>query len=215
MQGGSQHPESLLAAIRAIDAAVGHPHPGRLPLALFLLVSRLVPLFTVDLWIQREQPEDAPRPEGVRGPGRGSVLLTWRDDAFFGRGWHIPGSALRFSETAAHRLRECAREELGAEIAFDPLPFDLMEEIQPQVHDGINAQARTRGHNVSAAYHCRLLTPPDPAREYRLGSSELPREGQWAWHSACPDQLLAVHRIYEKHFPVPGQLPEDPGRTDR
>ena len=186
MEAGPNQP--LIDAIRAIDAAVGHPHPGRLPLELFLFVSRLVPLFTVDLWLQRED---------------GAVLLTWRDDAHFGRGWHVPGSALRFGETAAHRLRECAREELGAEIDFDPLPFDLMEEIQPHVHDGIDLQARTRGHNVSAAYRCRLLTPPDPAREYRFGSAEPPKEGQWAWHSACPDALLPVHRVYEKHFQRP------------
>src|SRR6185295_218705 len=90
--GGGPHPR-LLDAIQSIDAAVGHPHPGRLPLELFLLASRLVPLFTVDLWIQWKD---------------GAVLLTWRDDAHFGRGWHVPGSALRFGETAAHRLRECA-----------------------------------------------------------------------------------------------------------
>ncbi len=180
-------PQSLHDAIRAVDAAVGQPHPGRLPLELFLLVSRLVPLFTVDLWIQRKD---------------GAVLLTWRDDAFFGRGWHIPGSALRFGETAAHRLRECAKEELGAEVDFDPLPFDLMEEIQPRVHDGTDIGARTRGHNVSAAYRCRLLTPPDPAREHHVGSSSPPREGQWSWHLTCPDDLLPVHRVYEKHFPA-------------
>jgi colanic acid biosynthesis protein WcaH len=177
----------LTEAIRAVDAAVGQPHPGRLPLELFLLVSRLVPLFTVDLWIQRED---------------GAVLLTWRDDAHFGKGWHVPGSALRFGETAAHRLRECGREELGAEIEHEALPFDLMEEIQPHAGDAAaGSEARTRGHNVSAAYGCRLLTPADPAREYQPGSPHSPREGQWAWHARCPDELLAVHRVYEKHFP--------------
>ena len=179
---------SLDEAIREIDAAVGQPHPGRLPLELFLLASRLVPLFTVDLWVQRDD---------------GAVLLTWRDDMHFGRGWHVPGSALRFGETAAHRLRECAREELGAEIEAEALPFDLMEEIQPGVSraGGAGPDVRTRGHNVSAAYRCRLLTPPDPAREYRLGSAAQPKEGEWAWHARCPEELLAVHRVYEKHFP--------------
>jgi colanic acid biosynthesis protein WcaH len=191
--------DALADTIRTIDAAVGQPHPGRLPLELFLLVSRLVPLFTVDLWIQRDD---------------GAVLLTWRDDAHFGRGWHVPGSALRFGETAAHRLRECAREELGAEIEPELLPFDLMEEIQPGVHHGTDPQSRTRGHNVSAAYRCRLLTQPDPVREYRPSSPEPPREGQWAWHPTCPADLLPVHRVYEKHFLVrePGRVP---GRTDR
>ena len=178
--------DSLSQAIAEIDRVVGQPHPGRLPLELFLLVSRLVPLFTVDLWIERAD---------------GAVLLTWREDAFFGRGWHVPGSALRLGETAQHRLRECGREELGAEIEAEGLPFDVMEEIQPQIHEGSDPSARDRAHNVSAAYRCRLLTPPDPARAYRAEAGGRPEPGQWAWHARCPEELLAVHRCYEKHFP--------------
>src|SRR5688500_8405062 len=143
--------EALFRAIAEIDRIVGQPHPGRLPLELFLLVSRLVPLFTVDLWVQRND---------------GAVLLTWREDEFFGRGWHVPGSALRLGESTRHRLQECAREELRAEIEAESLPFDLMEEIQPHIRDGHDPKARDRAHNVSAAYRCRLLTPPDPARAY-------------------------------------------------
>ena len=181
--------QPLSKAIHDLDRAVGHPHPGSLPLELFLLVSRLVPLFTVDLWIQRDD---------------GAVLLTWREDEFFGRGWHVPGSALRLGETTRHRLQECAREELGAEIEADPLPFDLMEEIQPHIAGGADPSARDRAHNVSTAYRCRLLTPPDPAHAYDLSSTSStapPQPGQWAWHTRCPDELLPVHRCYEKHFP--------------
>ena len=61
----------LAEAIRVIDREAGHPHPGYLPFDLFLLVSRLVPLFTVDLWVQDQERR---------------VLLTWRDDAYFGQG---------------------------------------------------------------------------------------------------------------------------------
>ena len=203
--------ESLSQAIAQIDRAVGQPHPGRLPLELFLLVSRLVPLFTVDLWIEREEQPSTGEAggasaRGVRGPGGRAVLLTWREDDFFGRGWHVPGSALRLGDTTQHRLRECGREELGAEIEAEALPFDLMEEIQPHIHDGGDPRARDRAHNVSAAYRCRLLTPPDPARAYRAEAGAPPQPGQWAWHARCPDELLAVHRCYEKHFPA---------RTDR
>lgn len=170
-------PQQLAEAIATLDAATGDPHPGRLPLDIFLLVSRLVPLFTVDLWIE---------------DGGGRVLLTWRDDAHFGRGWHIPGSALRFGETIAHRLHECAREEVGALISCDPAPMALLEEITPHT--------RTRGHNVSAAYRCSLLTPPDPTRAYRGGT---PQPGQWAWHATCPPDLLPVHHVYTPFFPSP------------
>lgn len=192
--------ESLSRAVAEIDRAVGQPHPGRLPLELFLLVSRLVPLFTVDLWIGRED---------------GAVLLTWREDEFFGRGWHVPGSALRLGESTQHRLRECAREELGAEIEAEMLPFDLMEEIQPQIGEGNDPKARDRAHNVSAAYRCRLLTPPDPARAYASDSGRPPEPGQWAWHARCPDELLEVHRCYERHFPRDGDRVPGPVRMGR
>src|SRR5688500_15888959 len=162
--------EALFRAIAEIDRIVGQPHPGRLPLELFLLVSRLVPLFTVDLWIQNDE---------------GAVLLTWREDEFFGRGWHVPGSALRLGETTQHRLHECAREELRAEIEAEALPFDLMEEIQPQIHEGSDPRVRDRAHNVSAAYRCRLLTPPDAGRAYRAEAGVPPAPGQWAWHARC------------------------------
>lgn len=192
--------EPLTNAIRQIHDAVGHPHPGRLPPELFLLLSRLVPLFTVDMWIERQD---------------GAVLLTWREDEFFGRGWHVPGSVLRLGETTQHRLRECAREELGAEIEAEPLPFDLMEEIQPHIQAGTDPMARNRAHNVSAAYRCRLLTPLDPAHEYRPDSNTPPQPGQWAWHHHCPDELLAVHRCYEKHFPDGPRLPGSPAHPVR
>jgi ADP-ribose pyrophosphatase YjhB (NUDIX family) len=169
---------SVEAAIRILDDAIGHPHPGFLPLDVFLFFSRHIPLFTVDLWVQ----DDA-----------GRVLLTWRDDAQFGRGWHVPGGALRYQETIDRRLRECAREELGAEVSYDPTPMDIMEEIE--------RHTRVRGHNVSAAYRCRLVTPPDPARAYTGGPTGTPQSGQWAWHAACPPDLLPVHRVYARHFP--------------
>ena len=201
MAPGNYYPrrmESLSRAIAEIDRAVGQPHPGRLPLELFLLASRLVPLFTVDLWIERDD---------------GAVLLTWREDEFFGRGWHVPGSALRLGEGTQHRLRECAREELGAEIEAEGLPFDLMEEIQPQIGEGSDPKARDRAHNVSAAYRCRLLTPPDLARAYAADSGTPPEPGQWAWHTRCPDELLEVHRCYERHFPA--DAARDPVRMGR
>jgi colanic acid biosynthesis protein WcaH len=118
------------------------------------------------------------------------VLLTWRDDPYFGSGWHVPGSALRFQETMLDRLHQCAQEELGATVQPEPEPFTLVEEIQ--------AGRRTRGHNVSAAFRCRLLSGPDPARAYVAGA---PQAGQWAWHATCPPDLLPVHRVYERHFP--------------
>ena len=172
----NEPPESALeAAIRQIEQAVGDPGDGRgLPLPVFLMISRLVPLFTVDLLIRDTQ---------------GRTLLTWRDDAYFGAGWHVPGGAVRYKETIAERIRKCAAEELGAEVTFEAVPVAVEEEIDP-------AQ-RTRGHNVALLYRCHLLSGPDPARRARPAAGER-RRAEWAWHERCPDNLLPVHRRYAR-----------------
>jgi colanic acid biosynthesis protein WcaH len=163
----------LEAAIREIEAASGDPSGGRgLPLPVFLMISRLIPLFTVDLLIQDD---------------RGRTLLTWRDDEHFGAGWHIPGGALRYKETIAERLHKCAEEELGARITFVPEPVAVEEEIDPE--------QRTRGHNIALLYRCRLVSGPDRARQAMPGS---PRRDEWAWHERCPENMLPVHRRYAR-----------------
>jgi ADP-ribose pyrophosphatase YjhB (NUDIX family) len=159
--------DALRRGIDTLEGALGDPRRG-LPEELFLLVSRLTPLINVDLLIQDD---------------RSRTLLTWRDDDFFGAGWHVPGGIIRYKEPAADRLRACAREELGAEIAFDPAPILVWESIRAE---------DTRGHFISLLFRCRLLNPPDPGR----AASDPPRSGQWRWHHGCPPDLLEAHRSY-------------------
>ena len=52
----------------------------------------LTPLVNVDLLIKDS----------------GRTLLTWRDDEFYGPGWHIPGGILGFKERALDRLAKVA-----------------------------------------------------------------------------------------------------------
>jgi colanic acid biosynthesis protein WcaH len=165
--------DRLAQAIQTIEMAAGDPSGGRgVPLPIFLMVSRLVPLFTVDLFIQDEQ---------------GGTLLTWRDDAYFGSGWHVPGGAVRYKETLAERIDKCAQEELGATVTFDPVPLAVEEEIDPE--------QRTRGHNIALLYRCRLLSGPDPSL---AADPAHPQRDQWAWHERCPENMLAVHRRYAR-----------------
>ena len=164
---------ALESAIATIEAAAGDRRGG-LPLPIFLLFTRLLPLATVDLLIQDE---------------RGRTLLTWRDDVIFGRGWHIPGGAIRYKETIADRLHACAATELGAAITFDPHPLAVEEEIDP-------VQA-TRGHNLALLYRCHLVRGPDWRLAWTGGA---PDRDQWAWHARCPEDMLAVHRRYARFF---------------
>ena len=161
----------LADLIAALEAAIGDPKQG-LPEDVFQFVSRVTPLANVDLLIQ-----------GERG-----TLLTWRDDPYFGAGWHLPGGIIRYKETAGERVRACARQELSAEVAFDEAPVAIAE--------GFGEQP-TRGHHIALLFRCRLLSEPPAAAEARR---DPPEPGQWRWHRRCPDNLLDAQRSYAKYF---------------
>jgi len=163
--------DHLAAPLETLRSKIADPRIG-LPEELFLFISGVTPLVNVDLLIQ----DDA-----------GRTLLTWRDDAFYGPGWHVPGGVIRFQETAAERIRAVARYELAAEVEPDPAPLAM--------HEMIDAGRRERGHSIALLYRCRLL---GPLSEARRASSSPPRPGQWAWHQICPDNLLAEHRVYRQ-----------------
>jgi len=164
-------PAKLSAMIAPLETAIGDPRQG-LPEEAFLFVSRVTPLINVDLLIQDEA---------------GRTLLTWRDDEFFGPGWHIPGGIIRYKELAADRIRACALTELGAEVAFDSAPLLLFENIR---------QHRSRGHFISLLYRCRLLTPLDDTRR----ASSSPSAGTWRWHQGCPPDLIEAQADYVPFF---------------
>jgi len=164
---------SLDAVIDPLESAIGDPRQG-LPEDVFLFLSRVTPLVNVDLLIQ----DDA-----------GRTLLTWRDDEFFGQGWHIPGAVIRYKQTAAECIADCARRELGVAVSFDAAPVLVLETIGTQ---------RTRGHFISLLYRCRLETAPD--EQLRAAGAHPPAPGAWRWHQDPPPDLLKVHAPYARFF---------------
>jgi ADP-ribose pyrophosphatase YjhB (NUDIX family) len=164
--------DALRRCIETLEAAIGDPRYG-LPEDVFRFVSRITPLVNVDLLVQDD---------------RSRTLLTWRDDEFYGPGWHVPGGIIRYKESAADRMRACAREELGADVSSDPGPLLVSESIRDQ---------DTRGHHISLLFRCRLLTPPDEAKR---AVSDPPSSGQWHWHERCPPDLLEAQRSYARFF---------------
>jgi len=160
----------LAAQIAAIESAIGDPHHG-LPEELFLFASRITPLINVDLLIRDHA---------------GRTLLTWRNDEFFGPGWHVPGGIIRYKEMASDRIRACAFEELGAQVAFEPVPLLVSETIREQDN---------RGHFISLLYSCKLVTPLDESRQAR---SSPPAAGEWRWHESCPPDLLSIQAPYAR-----------------
>jgi ADP-ribose pyrophosphatase YjhB (NUDIX family) len=154
--------------VSTLDSALGDPCAG-LSEEMFLFVSRITPLINVDLLIHDD---------------RGRTLLTWRDDEFFGAGWHVPGGIVGYKESVADRIRACARGELGADVSFDAAPMLVSESIHGQ---------RNRGHFISLLYRCRLLSPLEATK--RAGP-DAPSPGEWRWHDGCPSNLLDVRRHY-------------------
>jgi ADP-ribose pyrophosphatase YjhB (NUDIX family) len=162
----------LRRQISAVEASLGDPRRG-LPEDVFLFVSRIVPLINVDLLIQDP---------------RSRTLLTWRDDEYFGAGWHLPGGLIRYKEPMADRIRACAREELGADVSFGAAPLMVSETMLPQ---------STRGHFISLLFRCRLLSVLDKAKE---AESDRPSAGEWRWHGRCPPDLIEAQRPYARFF---------------
>jgi colanic acid biosynthesis protein WcaH len=159
----------LAQAIAAIGAHASMPAQG-LPEDVFLLVSRLTPMVNVDLLIQN---------------AAGETLLTWREDRFYGPGWHVPGGIVRFKEQIASRIAKVASTELGATVEAASAPLAVREMM--------NATRDTRGHFISLLYACRLTSPLDASRRFQGMPAT---HGQWGWHGNCPKELIRVHEVY-------------------
>lgn len=158
--------------IEMLESRISNASDG-LPKEVFHFVSRLTPMINVDLLVKNRKNE---------------TLLTWREDEFYGPGWHIPGGIVRFKETIASRIAAVAGSELGATVTFKKEPIAMNE---------VTAVGRnTRGHFISLLYECALTSSPDSRLEYKAGTA---KHGEWAWHARCPDNLISVHDMY-KHF---------------
>ena len=161
---------TIAEAITSIERQLRNPTEG-LPDELFYFISRTTPLVNVDLLLQDE---------------RGRTLLSWRDDQYAGKGWHIPGGIVRFKETFGERILKVAAAELGCSVRFEPEPIALNQLI--------HKERATRGHFISLLYRCHLPTSFLPQN-----SGLVPGErGYLQWHDTCPDNLITYHDIYRK-----------------
>lgn len=162
--------------VRRFIEIAGNARHG-LPDEVFLAVSRLTPMINVDLLVK---------------DSAGRTLLTWRDDDFYGPGWHVPGGIIRFKEQAKDRVAIVARKELGTEAVPEGEPLAIRE-IMHKERD-------VRGHFISLLYRCTLLGVPAPELAF---SDAAPKHGHWRWHEGCPDNLIPQHTMYRPYIGVP------------
>lgn len=151
---------------------VENPNEG-LPEDVFLLVSSLVPLVNVDLIIKDTE---------------NRILLSWRDDKYFGKGWHVPGSIIRFKEYSEERIIKCLEAEVG-DVIFDKLInkqfIRTFETILP---------FNERGHAISFLY--RINTHP-----FSVLEDTILKPGSLKWFNFGEDyKLIECQEIYKEYF---------------
>jgi len=165
---------TLEEAVREIERAAAHPEIG-LPDEVFRLITKLTPMINVDLLIKNEA---------------GETLLTWREDTLCSPGWHIPGGIIRFKETIETRIHAVAKSELQTDVIFEAEPLKVTEFILPN-------QAY-RNHFISLLYRCRLTKPLPESLQCQ--DIQHPKNAEYAWFAAPPENLLKVHRKYQVFF---------------
>ena len=157
--------------IEQIESGVSNPNKG-LPDDLFYFIGRMTPYINVDLLI--------------KCPKRG-LLLTWRDDDYAGKGWHIPGGIIRFRENIKDRILKVGLEELNISIKNSIGPVSTNEII-------IEGQ-RERSHFISLLYECIIS---DDQLDKLVDVSN--KNKKIAFFKKKPDNLLRLHEIYSNHF---------------
>jgi len=163
---------NIADAIAGFDKQVPNPSKG-LPDEVFDYISKTTPLVNVDLLIKDEN---------------GRTLLSWRNDQYCGKGWHVPGGIVRFKETLETRVKKVAETEIGVNISFDPIPMALNQFIHPE--------RDIRSHFISILYKCFLSCTFVPQNK---GLSNEDR-GYLMWHDFCPDNLIKYHEIYRRYI---------------
>lgn len=158
-------------AIEFLDKQILNPSSG-LPEDVFLFISRITPMINVDLLTKDEN---------------GRTLLSWRDDQYVGKGWHLPGGIVRFKEKLETRILKVAEKELGTVVEFDPVPIAINQII---------CEHNTRGHFISILYKCFLSSKYIP-KNIGLTPKDV---GYLKWHDSCPENMVKVHEIYRKYI---------------
>lgn len=159
----------LQQSFKTIRKEIGDPKKG-LGHEIFHFVSSLTPIINVDLLIINKLNEK---------------LLTWREDEFYGPGWHLPGGVVRFKEDPSSRILKVAASELGCIVHPDVAPITVRSQIA--------ADRDIRGHFLSLLYSCSLKT--EPLLSLKALTSK-PVNGKWMWFKKAPPNLISVHESF-------------------
>lgn len=165
--------EYISSLQNAMDTAGVNPCRG-LPYDLFLFSTTLFPFINVDLFVENKNRQ---------------LLLSWRDDKYYGTGWQIPGGIIRMKETIEERIHKTACSEIGCDISsFDRNPIAVGEYIVQKNRNGLSNQLE-RAHNIVLLYRCSV--PGDYV--INNGEKKICESGYLKWFDTIPDTILECH----------------------
>ena len=152
-----------------------------LPESLFRFVSSISPIPNIDLFIVDD---------------KNRFLLSWRDDEFYGKGWHLPGGCIRLLEPFDVRIQKTAKQELGTHIIYNPKPILTVESLA--VKERIKKQGNLeRVHNISVLYMGQFPSGYDI--EFFNSKIKPMGRGYLRWFGFFPEDFLDCQRpMYEK-----------------
>lgn len=158
--------------VKDLESYIKNPTIG-LPEEIFLFISRITPMVNIDLLIKDEN---------------NRTLLSWRNDEYFGSGWHIPGGVLRLKETLKNRIQKVADMEIGTNLMIiDYKPIKCTQFILNQTE---------RCHFISFLYKCHLSSTFIPDNK-NLSETDA---GFLRWFDKCPTNLINQHEEYRDYI---------------
>lgn len=163
--------DDVLKRFMEIDGRQGIPED------VFIAISTVMPIVNVDLLVLDDEKR---------------ILLSWRDDVYFGKGWHLPGGCIRYKETMMERIQKTALNEIGTRVIAEPEPIAVKDVIMGKEESRI----RARAHQLAVLYKCTL---PKKFRIDNLAKSKN-TPGYLKWFELIPEDILAVHSVYHDVF---------------
>ena len=149
-----------------------------LPLDLFEFSTTILPFVNVDLLIQNK---------------KGQILLSWRDDRYYGAGWQIPGGIIRMMESVDERIQKTAEREIGCKVLYDTEPIAVHENIIRKKRENLKNQLE-RAHNIALLYYCRV------PKGFIIDNGDKVEtdEGFLRWFDKFPENILDCHKFLLK-----------------
>ena len=173
---------SLISVLQKEITNLGIDANKGIPRELFLLISSLSPVPNVDLFVTDTKKR---------------FLLSWRNDEYFGSGWHIPGGCIRLRESFEERIQKTAISELGTNVICNMIPALTVESI---VDKDIATELGNylRPHNISVLFECHLPNNYS-IEEFNRGKSYL-QNGYLKWFESLPNEFLTVQKPLYKDY---------------